>query len=293
MGQYFVVVNVDKKIEIEHDTSVMGGYKLCEHSYLGNPLALYLREMLASEWKGDRILHIGDYACPQDGTTTGDLLQEYLENGLWEIQIEHDECGDEYKNQGIKINKHVSIPKEFDDENFELGNYRYVINLDDKIYIDYKKIIPMEANLEISKSGKTGELWLNYFDPLLLLTACGNGQGGGDYYLNHQDAACVGAWAGKRLVATNNEDELSGYTEVIYKFSETEQVDNISPELIVSSIVNNLGFWKMNNENRLQRVNDIELDKNNLKIVIKNSDYYNEIITQTLGLKGFKKIKRA
>ena len=41
-----------------------------EHSYLGNDYCDDILKLLSNEWKGDRVLHVGDYAQPDDETTT-------------------------------------------------------------------------------------------------------------------------------------------------------------------------------------------------------------------------------
>lgn len=52
--------------------------------------------------------------------------------------------------------------------------------------------------------------------PLSLLTACGNGLGGGDYCRDLPDAECVGCWCNDSI---SIEDELpKGFEEVEYRF---------------------------------------------------------------------------
>lgn len=52
MGQYYKVVNIDKKEYMYAE----GGIKLMEWSYNRNPLVLNMIKKLANEWKGDRVL---------------------------------------------------------------------------------------------------------------------------------------------------------------------------------------------------------------------------------------------
>lgn len=62
MGQYYKVVNIDKKEYMYSD----GGIKLMEWSYNRNPLVLNIMKKLANEWKGDRVFVVGDYALSGD-----------------------------------------------------------------------------------------------------------------------------------------------------------------------------------------------------------------------------------
>ena len=68
----------------------------------------------------------------------------------------------------------------------EVGTYRYIINLDKKEYVD------------LVKCRETCIL-----HPLPLLTANGNGWGGGDYHGSDMDL--VGSWAADRIAVTNDE----------------------------------------------------------------------------------------
>lgn len=68
----------------------------------------------------------------------------------------------------------------------EVGTYRYIINLDKKEYVDLVKCREMCE-----------------FHPLPLLTANGNGRGGGDYLGSDMDL--VGSWAGDRIAVANDE----------------------------------------------------------------------------------------
>lgn len=79
MGQYFHVVNIDKKVSIApHDLGQPT--KLTEHSFVGNPLMNHVAALLATHWKGDRVVWAGDYADPEDETfhddsASGNLYQ--------------------------------------------------------------------------------------------------------------------------------------------------------------------------------------------------------------------------
>ena len=195
MGQYYELYNRDTNQKIKHNFDVIGGMKLTEHSYVNNNLAVFLRKKLANEWSGNRIYHIGDYASPVDGTTT--------ESKMW------DEAYNILENA-----KSVKCPIAYDDE---ILDYPYVINLDEKQYVDIRDIDVCDYWID-----ESGDVWLFYFDPLLMLTACGNGQGGGDYW--GPDEELIGSWAGDRLSASDTKPE--GYELLIPHFYEEEISSN-------------------------------------------------------------------
>ena len=62
MGQYHMIVNVDKKEYLRSN----GGLKLLEWGYLENPMNLTLLDNLTKNWKGDRVYVVGDYGNSKD-----------------------------------------------------------------------------------------------------------------------------------------------------------------------------------------------------------------------------------
>ena len=87
-------------------------------------------------------------------------------------------------------------------EDFTLDN-KYLINWDKKVYLDcnkYKELCKDEDD------------WIIH--PLPLLTALGNGLGGGDYIGINQDT--VGNWAGNQLEIVDKKPLLEEF-EIIFK----------------------------------------------------------------------------
>ena len=71
MGQYYKPVNIDRREWVDsHDYD--SGLKLMEHSYVGNRFVTAVEFLLATSWKGGRIVWAGDYADPE--TQGGDNL---------------------------------------------------------------------------------------------------------------------------------------------------------------------------------------------------------------------------
>ena len=61
MGQYFDIFAKVGEFQYESFENLSGA-KLMEHSYVGNRIAIALRNKLAHEWTGLRIYHLGDYS---------------------------------------------------------------------------------------------------------------------------------------------------------------------------------------------------------------------------------------
>ena len=134
--------------------------------------------LLSNEWKGDRVIHVGDYAESTDSSNTANII-ENLSN---ELGINHTiySYAEGFKNVVSKNN----------------NNIRYVYNLDKKEYVDLFKQ-PIQ-NFWIDKDEKKiGSCKINSF---ALLVGCGNEQGGGDYYF--QNKKFVGSWAGDRFISS-------------------------------------------------------------------------------------------
>jgi len=148
------------------------GYKLMEHSYIGNNYveALeYLISPLGMFYKS-RVVWAGDYADNE----TGHPDNLYI--------------------QASNMPTTMSTPPRQD-----MSAYRYVVNHTKKLYID-KNIEDADFTIH----------------PLPLLTAEGNGRGGGDFHGNNEEL--VGTWARDTLSV-----EMvfpAAYQELICDFSE-------------------------------------------------------------------------
>jgi len=150
------------------------GYKLMEHSYVGNKYveALeYLISPLGMFYKS-RVVWAGDYADSEAGS----------DKNLNAMTFDDE------------IDGRMSAPSKYD-----MSPYRYVVNHTQKLYVD--------------KNMKDDEGWSIH--PLSLLTAEGNGRGGGDYRGNNDQL--VGTWA--RNVISVEKEAPESYTELVCEFS--------------------------------------------------------------------------
>lgn len=183
MGQYFIALNMD---DMEHVSPYHynNGAKLIEHSYINNNFVEAVEFLLIddginkSRWSGKRIVWAGDYA---DAELDGDILYNI------DVVTGKKEKGLDFLIESIPV------------------NYKYIVNHDKKLFVD-KTNCP-----------KYGEKLEWQIHPLPLLTAEGNGRGGGDFYrLDSNDL--VGSWARNRIAVMKEIPE--GYVELKPNFIE-------------------------------------------------------------------------
>lgn len=181
MGQYYKPISIDKKEYLyTHDFKCKGyegeswgvGLKLMEHSYIGNPVMNAVERLLSPKgsWYKTRIVWGGDYA---EGEPDREL-NEYKEKPNWYQIVE---------TEGTKLVPATRSVR---------GIYKYLVNHTKKVAIDLTKIRKDNAGYRVH--------------PLSLLTAEGNGLGGGDY--GGGDSR-VGTWA--RDVISMEKEVPEGY----------------------------------------------------------------------------------
>jgi len=180
MGQGYRAVILASETEPEiirtwiDSHSYANGYKLMEHSYMGNVYVQgleYLISPLGMFYKS-RVVWAGEYADPEAGS----------DKNLNAFTSDEDIEGRMYQ------------PFRHD-----MSPYRYIVNHTQKVYVD--------------KNYGEGGGWRVH--PLPLLTAEGNGRGGGDYRgITDQ---LVGTWA--RNVISVEKEVPDGYTELVCEFT--------------------------------------------------------------------------
>lgn len=193
MGQYYrptVSIKAKKNEVVWHFRSFdyNEGQKLMEHSFFQNMLVGAVEKFLA-ENKGNkpRCAWMGDYGGE---ISMGDTKVQY--------------------GSGEKMKEPITI----DVEGFERATmYGYLINVSKHEYIDISRYL--------TDCGKDGEDIYDIIHPLPILTAVGNGRGGGDY-----EGICmeyVGVWAGDIIIPTNDKDKIikgKNYKEITPRFIE-------------------------------------------------------------------------
>lgn len=173
MGQYYKVINIDKKEYMRPEY----GLKLMEWSYNKNSLILNLMKKLANEWKGDRVFVVGDYAVSDDYDKSYDykkLVEIEKELGIYK----------ETDNESYSISLYHYADNNFKQiplENIKNEEYKYIYNHNKKQYVDLEHC-PL-AWLYKDDNDKFIEIKIA---PISLLLALGNGRGGGDYRTNNK-----------------------------------------------------------------------------------------------------------
>lgn len=183
MGQYYRPV-----LEIDGAVTIYGRYldkkwiisKLMEHSYIGNYMMNTVSKDLF-ERKG-RLLWCGDYAEDNEIEITNLTVKS-----IWQVN------GDFMRKTQFRVNN------------------LYLCNHDTKEYINMKKYIKL--NKEDFDSLNPCNLIIH---PLSLLTAVGNGRGGGDYNGINEDYIGLWFW---NLISFEKKKPLE-YKEFDIKFKE-------------------------------------------------------------------------
>ena len=195
MGQYYyptILREKNKRFYSEefysHDYD--NGLKLTEHSYCGNHFVETIMAQLLN--KPGRLAWIGDYHEEGDFAELNPGLPKTIEKRFYKhYESEHDCCAGNHVS-------HYSKPEEVKER-----QGRFILNHDKKCYIDMEKY--EKDNLTF---GAEDDDCL--FHPIPLLTAVGNGRGGGDFSgVGEED---VGSWAGDLLEVRNAKPK--GYRNV-------------------------------------------------------------------------------
>ena len=163
MGQYYIpVIKRGNKLRSVYSHDFDNGLKLREHSYIGNNFINIIANELVEN--PAQLYWVGDYAEEKD------FISAYMAKRIFD-----------YAWNRKKYN-HTTL--EEIKENFDWDKDWYYINKTKKQYI---------------KMPKPGYF---VYSPISLLTAIGNGRGGGDYY---GDNNMVGCWAGDKVYLSENE----------------------------------------------------------------------------------------
>lgn len=159
------------------------GAKLMEHSYVSNELVEDMVALLGTKYKGHPFVWVGDYADMKK--VNGRNMDMYTEANHF---IYKDYEGDWDKKSG-------AYKRLWRTKDWYRHDFTYLVNYDRKEYCVIPKRDPDN----------------HVVHPLPLLTASGNGRGGGDYGLKDRR---VGRWAYNRIGATSDVNELEGFKEI-------------------------------------------------------------------------------
>ena len=204
MGQYYkpALIVPDNRVLTMRATSFDSFNKLTEHSWISNPFVNAVYSLIYKSAK--RVAWIGDYSR-EDYETCGEAYIKAMPFDQFQKFYELT-WGDDVIDLPSKFfsNRDLSILT-FDTKGM------FLVNRNKRVYIDMAAYIRENT----VKSGA----WAGWcMDPLPLLTACGNGRGGGDFYEGHIGYADIGVWAFDCLEYTDQIPD--GYTEAMYYFDE-------------------------------------------------------------------------
>ena len=174
MGQYYTpVIKRNNRFNNYYSHNYGNGLKLMEHSYIRNNFVdTVLKELYKNPGK---LAWVGDYAEPDD--------------------VNSPEALDFIKSQERDI---YTNPKRSD------GSFMV-----DKVVVNHTK--KEYVNLAEYIESATKDDWDFQINPIPLLTAIGNGKGGGDYCGNQENM--IGHWACDELEVV---DEIpDGYTNIV------------------------------------------------------------------------------
>lgn len=200
MGQYYTtIIKIDTEIEdriikIDNDCfEHWHGLKLMEHSWLGSEWADLLALQLYNQTC--RVAEVGDYAdeFPLHSIAHREQFEKRIETatGLETLMKDGKWIGFDYNN-------------------------KYLINLDKEVYIDFNSYIE-----------KCKDKYEYVVSPMNLLTAQGNGRGGGDYHNCYPCFDLVGTWAWDLICIKDEKPEGFEEFEVVFKEEVEEDDDNV------------------------------------------------------------------
>lgn len=213
MGQYFKIVNVDKKLYIS-PWDMDNGAKLMEWAYRGNAMVTALLNLLSNEWKGDRVYVVGDYA-------EADNPEEPCYKAIKALEEEW----------GLPKKGDVESVYGYADVNFsnvslladrEYHGLRYIYNHKTKQFVDMEKC-PVE---EVWYNEIKEEITVFKIAPLPLLIAMGNDRGGGDFHEGNIGFEYVGSWCDSVQDIEVTKDKIEGleYEEFAPNFTERKEL---------------------------------------------------------------------
>lgn len=185
-GNKFTVYSLQTTKFNGHNYNYYNGLKLMEHSYWKNDFCCAFAEKLVDN--PTKVAWIGDYAEPEECAAV-----KFNYKRVW---------GDK------------AVAEKIEPSKFKMSSVKYLINNSKKTYVNLKKYYK-NSSCEDEWDGKKYKMCIF---PISLLTAIGNGRGGGDYHEScGTDYEKVGSWAGDEIYLSNELPENYEELEVVFK----------------------------------------------------------------------------
>lgn len=207
MGQYYMIVNADKRERIK-PYALGTGMKLMEWSYNRTSVVLALMNKIAEDWAGDRVYVVGDYAAADNPNekcykALSCLIEEFGSDEIYQYADENFE----------------DVSKKCDTE---YRGYRYIYNHATRQVIDLEKC-PVEWAWYDAEAGEGA---VSSIAPLPLLIAMGNDRGGGDFHSGHRGYGYVGRWCDTVEYVEVRKDPIPGndYKKFAPDFTERQEL---------------------------------------------------------------------
>lgn len=196
MGQYYAAINFDKRQKVlpgDYDN----GAKLMGFSWQGNNYVGVVEHLLNNEWKGDRVLFIGDYA------------EDYIKYQKNWVEFEYIRYLTSLAGEFGTTDLYSIDAEALADISWQKP-LRYIINDKAKSYIDRKEQ-PIQWSYEYE-----GKLVFAKIDPLSLVLVAGNGLGGGDYHGTDENLAGIWVDCAGFIRTADSVPEGYSYTDIIF-----------------------------------------------------------------------------
>jgi hypothetical protein len=211
MGQYYrpLLITQDGRVLTLSPHDFESFSKLTEHSWVSNPFVNAVYSLICESPK--KVAWIGDYARDdynpdEEAYARAMPLEEFKKY----YEAVHGE------------NSNGLSSKFFSKKDLEIFGYdtkrMYLANHDKQVYIDLEAYIHENTTSDGDWNG-----WC--MNPLPLLTACGNGRGGGDYHGSRIGYENIGIWAFDSLEYTSHLPV--GYSEVMFHFNEHKEAEAV------------------------------------------------------------------
>lgn len=206
MGQYHIIANFDKKeyLDSRH------GSKLMEWDYQDQGILITLEKLMKNEWKGDRVLTVGDYA--DLGSLRDENVRGYFT--LRELYREYNYLRDEKNIYDYIVANFKEI--KWDVDNYSEENSRYIINTAIKEYVDI-------ADCPIQFVWFNGKLIDQRLHPLPIMLSLSNGLGGGDYWGESKEYISYWTEFSNSIIFTNEKPTDEDMRKIDAEFVSSEE----------------------------------------------------------------------